>query len=137
MISNKIRIGLIVSFSFFSIFSCRPKAQNPDAPAPIITDITLDEAMELVAAEKDLVIIDVRTPEEIAEGKIFDQAMEMDYYGDFKKEVASLDTLGQYLLYCRSGKRSAKAAKIMKDQGFKDIKNLLGGYNNWADQNNK
>ena len=85
-------------------------------------------------AEPGIVLMDVRTPEEIANGKI-EGAQELDYYGiNFLEELGKLDKEKTYLVYCRSGNRSGKTCKLMADMGFKHLFNLAGGYNAWSQQ---
>ncbi len=39
---------------------------------------------------------------------------------------------GDIVLYCRSGERSARALNLLRDAGFRRLKNLVGGINAWA-----
>jgi rhodanese-related sulfurtransferase len=66
------------------------------------------------------VVIDVRSPEEFAAGHIAG-AVNIDVDGDFASGIAQLDKDAAYLLYCRSGRRSAIAAQEMAAAGFTDI----------------
>lgn len=82
----------------------------------------------------DLVILDVRTPEEFAEGHL-DGAMMIDFYAeDFAEQLGALDPSVPYLLYCRSGNRSGQAAAIMADLGFADVADVDGGIIAWTDR---
>ena len=63
-------------------------------------------------------IIDVRTPAEFAEGHVAD-AVNIDLQSvDFESKVRALEPSGTYLVYCRSGNRSATAADIMEAVGL-------------------
>lgn len=74
-----------------------------------------------VAMGPDVTVIDVRTPEEFGLGHL-DGAVNISLTsGVFETEIASLDPAGKYIVYCRSGNRSAQAAKIMKDAGFANL----------------
>ncbi len=76
----------------------------------------------------EYIMLDVRTPEEIAEGKINKGALEIDYYDeDFKEQLGRLDKTKKYLVYCRSGRRSGETMKIMEELGFAEAYDLLGG----------
>ncbi len=78
--------------------------------------------------QDDRVVIDIRTPEEIAEGKVIADALEIDFYDEtFKHQISQLDKERTYLLNCRSGSRSAQAVQIMKDLGFLEVYDLKGG----------
>ena len=77
-------------------------------------------------------VIDVRTPREIAQGKIIDSALEIDFYrNDFAKKINKLPKDKKYLIYCRSGNRSSKALKLMKKAGFTEVYELQGGITSW------
>ena len=84
------------------------------------------------AKKPNTVIIDVRTPEEFQAGHI-EGAVLMDYLETekFVKQVAALDPAKQYLLYCRTGKRSMNAATIMKTKGFTKVSDLKDGISEW------
>ncbi|MDB4787362.1 rhodanese-like domain-containing protein [Flavobacteriales bacterium] len=73
------------------------------------------------------VIIDCRTPSEVAGGMV-EGAEVLDWLGGgFKAKVPALDKSKTYYLYCRSGGRSGQAASFMRDQGFENVFNA-GGY---------
>ena len=64
------------------------------------------------------VVIDVRTPMEYAAGHV-EGALNLDVEsGLFESSLESLDKEATYLVYCRSGRRSAIAAEIMREKGF-------------------
>ena len=52
---------------------------------------------------------------------------------DFKEKVKELDKNKPVYLYCKKGGRSAKAAEILADLGFKEIYDLQGGITNWEE----
>jgi rhodanese-related sulfurtransferase len=84
--------------------------------------------------ESGVVILDVRTPGEFAEGYI-EGAQNIDFQsGNFENEIAALDKNVIYAVYCRSGNRSGQAAKIMHDAGFHEVYNLDGGVIDWANE---
>ena len=80
---------------------------------------------------ENLVILDVRTPEEFAEGHL-DGAVMIDFYrADFADQLAELDPNAPYLLYCRSGNRSGQTTAIMEELGFSDVADIDGGILAW------
>jgi rhodanese-related sulfurtransferase len=84
--------------------------------------------------EAGVVILDVRTPSEYAEGYI-EGAHNIDFQsGNFENEIATLDKNATFAVYCRSGNRSGQAAKIMHDAGFHNVYNLEGGVIDWANE---
>jgi rhodanese-related sulfurtransferase len=88
---------------------------------------------EKMAAKKKSKIIDVRTPEEVAEGHLADASTFNFLSPDFTSQVAGLNKKGTYLLYCRSGSRTRKAADAMQKMGFKHVYMLEGGINAWKE----
>jgi len=78
--------------------------------------------------------LDVRTPEEFAEGHI-DGAILVDFYDDdFAEQLAQLDPDVPYLLYCRSGNRSGQTRAILSELGFTDVADVDGGIVSWTGQ---
>ena len=76
----------------------------------------------------DGVFVDVRTPNEIANGKL-SGAKEINVTSaSFRSQIEKLDKNEAYIVYCRSGMRSARACKIMEQEGFTDVTNVAGGY---------
>lgn len=104
------------------------------AQSPVIRNVSAAEFKKVMDSLKDEVVLDVRTAEEIQKGKI-PGAIAVDFYGkDFKPAIESLDRSKTYLVYCSAGRRSAKAAELMKNLGFKQVYNLEAGYDGWAKQ---
>jgi rhodanese-related sulfurtransferase len=101
-------------------------------PPPVAKDITPEEAnMMLMASSFFIIVIDVRTPEEYTGGYI-DNAINVDFNSDnFSDEINRFDQDKIYLIYCRSGKRSAAASNVMAKLGFKNIYNMTGGILAW------
>ena len=88
-----------------------------------------DFAKEL-KSNKDAVLVDVRTSAEFRSGRI-PGAINLDLMSsDFDKRTASLDKSKTYLVYCRSGNRSAQACGVMASKGLKSA-NLSGGIISW------
>lgn len=76
-------------------------------------------------------IVDVRTPREFSEGHIAN-AVNMDVTSDdFESKIEALDKDKPVMVYCKAGGRSAKAAGILKDKGFKQVYDLDGGMIGW------
>ena len=95
--------------------------------------ISADAAAAVLAdAPDDLVILDVRTPEEYAEGHL-DGAVLVDFYdADFADQLAELDPAVPYLVYCRSGNRSGQTLPLMEQLGFGSASDIDGGILAWA-----
>ncbi len=110
---------------------------SQETPTQIIEDITPQEAFTLIQNNKnnpDFVILDVRTPEEFADGHL-ENATNLDYYSEtFRDELNKLDKDKTYLVYCRSGKRSRNAVDIMEELNFKEAYNMTGGIIQWLEE---
>lgn len=109
-------------------------AAAPVGDAAGIRLVNAQEGADILAnPPDDLVVLDVRTPAEFAEGHI-EGAMMIDFNGpDFADQVAELDPDAPYLLYCRSGNRSGQAASIMDELGFADVADVDGGILAWGE----
>ena len=78
-------------------------------------------------------VIDVRSPEEFAEGHI-EGAVNFNVQGpDFLDQISTLDPAGTYAVYCRSGNRSQPAVATMADNGITSIYELESGIVGWQD----
>lgn len=90
-------------------------------------------ALEIVeAAPEGLVILDVRTPEEFAEARL-PGAINVDFYApDFRDRLDALDKDVPYVLYCRSGSRSATVRELMRELGFREVHEIGGGILRWT-----
>ncbi|MCP5029322.1 MAG: rhodanese-like domain-containing protein [Actinomycetia bacterium] len=81
----------------------------------------------------DLVILDVRTPDEYAEGHIEGSVLLDFYAADFAELLAGLDPEVPYLVYCRSGNRSGQTTQLMEGLGFSTVYDVDGGVIAWAE----
>ena len=79
---------------------------------------------DAVVVQSDAIIIDVRTPEEFAAGHL-EGAVLIDIKDvSFDSKIAALDPDASYIVYCRSGNRSAQAVERMRGAGIDDITDL-------------
>lgn len=134
---------LLAALSILLVLACQQKGQNQSHhqeikqdtlvkdPAQVQSMTTDDLASLLSDQPDDIVLLDVRTPEEVAQGQI-PGSLGINYFDDdFEQLVSALDPEKTYIVYCRSGNRSGKAGKIMVDNGFREVYNLKGGYTEW------
>jgi rhodanese-related sulfurtransferase len=90
--------------------------------------------LEKLVAQKgadQLNIIDVRTPQEFAEGHIPHARNINIMDGDFMERINQLPKEQPYYLICRSGNRSGQAARKMQAEGFQELYNISGGMLAW------
>ena len=99
-------------------------------------NITQQEWEEQVAADKNAVILDVRTGPECAQGMLENaQCVDMLLRQEFVGRLEKMDKSKSYYVYCRSGQRSAGACQLMDQMGFTNVYNLIGGISNWEIKN--
>ncbi|MBC5772506.1 rhodanese-like domain-containing protein [Pontibacter sp. KCTC 32443] len=111
-----ILVTLVAAF-----FSCAEPQQEGTA----VKTLTPTEYKE--KASKEGVLVDVRTPEEYAAGHLTEATNSNFLDGTFAESIKGWDQEKTYYLYCASGNRSGKAAKLMQEAGFKNVYNI-GGY---------
>lgn len=123
--------GLVAGVILLGLAGCGGDSSTATAS---IETISAAEAADLLAAPPDgLVVLDVRTPGEFAAGHLPD-AINLDYQAaGFADDLGALDREVPYLLYCRSGNRSAQAREMMRGLGFVEVHELGGGMNAWAE----
>ncbi len=97
-----------------------------------MADLSQKEWTEQLENSTNAFLLDVRTPEEVADGYI-PNATNIDIHlgQGFLDEIEKLDKSKTYFVYCRSGARSGQACAIMNSVGFENAYNLLGGFMNW------
>lgn len=97
--------------------------------------LTPNEFNAHLNATTQIQLVDVRTPEEYAEGYI-EGAVNINFNAaDFDVQIQSQTQSMAVYVYCRSGGRSAAAAKQMSEMGFTQVYDLEGGFLNWQENN--
>ncbi len=120
----------------FAVLTAQTAAPAPASPAVAVSNetqnVTPAEAEKLLKEKKEIVVLDVRTADEFAEGHI-PGAKNIDFLsGDFAKKAAELDPSKTYLIHCAAGGRSSKAVSCLKDQKFTGtVYHLNSGFKEW------
>ncbi|WP_058308796.1 rhodanese-like domain-containing protein [Gracilibacillus massiliensis] len=91
-------------------------------------EISTKELQNLVEANNELNIIDVREVDEVATGKIKGAVNIPLGLLEFRKQ--ELNKSEEYIMVCRSGGRSGQATKYLEGQGF-NVTNMTGGMLSW------
>ena len=108
------------------------QASNTTAQGPTIQHIDSKQFQSKIT-EKNTVVLDVRTKEEVSEGYIKGATLFIDVNGgDFDAQIKKLDKTKTYLVYCRSGKRSMMASTVLVENGFSKVYNLDGGISGYS-----
>ena len=125
---NKVVLSLsIVGLLLFSACQTNQveKVTSSDEIQNIITSLNNVDAIDF--ANTNNVLIDVRTPEEYAEGHI-KGAINLNVKDDnFGKKVSELDSTKNYYIYCRSGVRAKSAEAIMLENNLKKVHTFQDG----------
>ncbi len=130
---------LFISLSM-TLFACGNKKNieqaattqpNTEDQNPVPKDVSTADAKKMISENKDLVIIDVRTPGEVSQGIIAGAKVIDINAPDFEQQIAKLDKSKPTLVYCKAGGRSKRACSAMSKIGFKELYNLADGYDSW------
>lgn len=120
-------VFLIFAFMFITTLSCSNENKG-------FKSVSVEEFTEIIKDLENVIILDVRTNEEYANGHI-EKSINIDVKQDGFEEIAKnqLSKDKTIVLYCRSGRRSKKAAEILTKNGYKVIE-LNSGYSGWQNQ---
>jgi len=106
-----------------------PAAAPASGPDPI-QHADAARAAELIQSKK-VVVLDLRTPEEFANGHIAG-ATNIDFLANgFDQKLGALDKQTPYLIHCASGRRSTSSLATFKKLQFKSVIHLDGGMKAW------
>lgn len=118
---NFIFFGIVL---FLATFNCKNDEREG-------VKLVTPEEMQTILETEDVQLIDVRTPEEYKEGYI-KNSQNIDYNSPtFDEDIIKLDKTKPVILYCKSGKRSAKCSEKLIKAGFEKIYELEGGITEW------
>jgi adenylyltransferase/sulfurtransferase len=110
---------------------CGIRGEEKGASANI-ADMTPEELKQKMdAGEKNLFVLDVREPNEY---QICNLGGTLIPLNELPKRVGELDASKEIVVHCKGGGRSAKAVEYLKQQGFSNVHNLVGGINAWAER---
>ncbi|MAJ13132.1 MAG: hypothetical protein CMD09_03910 [Flavobacteriales bacterium] len=88
-------------------------------------------SLNKILNDKDIIVLDVRTSEEINAGYIPNSTF-IDYYdNNFENKINLIDRSKKIYILCKSGGRSVKAVEILSKKGFRNVYNLEGGFMRW------
>ncbi|WP_025742268.1 rhodanese-like domain-containing protein [Aquimarina pacifica] len=114
-----------VLFLTLIVISCKHKEQNPSVE--LITAEEMDSLIDMGKVQ----LIDVRTPEEYAQGHI-EGAVNIDFRNkNFEELISKVDKTKPVAVYCGRGGRSGKCSSYMKKAGFTKVYDLDGGITEW------
>lgn len=115
------KLKLILFFSILLNLSC---AQTQTPSSKPMANVTSEEL-------EHVVLLDVRTPEEYAQGHL-DNSLNVNWFdAGFAQQVEGIDKDETIYVYCKVGGRSAKAQQKLQSLGYRNVINLEGGYDAW------
>lgn len=94
-------------------------------------DISIDESKKLINNGEVTLILDVRDADEFAKGHL-KNAIQIPVK-ELKENLNDIEKFKDelVLVYCRSGKKSAEAINILKENGFKNLVHMKDGISKW------
>lgn len=105
------------------------KSDTESGKAAVIS-INAEEAKAKLDSDDSIILLDVRTPEEYREGHIPGAKLLPVNDIEAKAETEIPEKSATYIVYCRSGSRSAAASAQLVEMGYENICDL-GGINDW------
>lgn len=95
----------------------------------VVDTVTVQQLKQMRDEQQDFVLIDVREPDEYNICHLDGLLIPL---GTLAEHLPTLDKSKFYILHCRSGGRSHRAAELMLAAEFKQVANLIGGISAWA-----
>ena len=124
---NKILTIILLGIAIITFGGCSSKE---DTASSSYEKITSKEAKEMMDGNSDIIILDVRSEEEFNTGHIEGALLIPDNQITEKAEDTLTEKSATILVYCRSGRRSALAAKDLSELGYSNVYDF-GGITDW------
>jgi thioredoxin 1 len=119
---------LLLLFTSFSILLNACSNASPESDGDKLSP---KEFQKKINETTNAIIVDVRTPEEFADGHI-QNAINVNWRGDsFEADIDKLNKTNPVFVYCLSGGRSSAASESMRNKGFTKVYELKGGILKW------
>jgi sulfur-carrier protein adenylyltransferase/sulfurtransferase len=108
-------------------------APEPGAAAANPDEVTVQEMKKALDEPKlGIRVLDVREPDEVQIAQV--KGVSLFPLSSLPQQFTDLDPNQQYYLHCKSGMRSLKALRFLKEQGFKYVKSVKGGITAWSEE---
>jgi len=113
---------------------CKVMQLCPSECRDLINRLSGPQSKDTSSDRRCLIILDVRTAQEYRSGHL-NGSINLDFRStSFADKLARLDRGKPYLVYCRTGVRSGRAAALMKSLGFQWLYDLTGGITGWQSE---
>ena len=134
-----IRIGVLTGLMMLVFQGCQPAENGAEASSEseiaeeiVIIHYNSEQSAALLSENPDVVVLDVRTPEEYQGGHI-KGAVNVNYMAaDFESQLVPMDRETAYLVHCQGGGRSGKSLALFRKLGFQKIYHLDDGFGGWV-----
>jgi len=109
--------------------ACGMGEQSPDGYENASIEHAHDHWRQGAKSLIPFMLLDVRTPEEYAEGHI--KGAKLIPIQQLAEHLNEVPHDKQVYVYCKSGGRSSRASKLLASNGFSNIENIKGGFDAW------
>jgi molybdopterin/thiamine biosynthesis adenylyltransferase/rhodanese-related sulfurtransferase len=110
---------------------CGIPQANAQARADEVPEITVQELKGRMEDGDRVSVLDVREPHEYEVANIGARLIPL---GELPERLAELDRDENFAVHCKTGGRSARAVKLMREAGFQNVYNVEGGITAWSDE---
>jgi sulfur-carrier protein adenylyltransferase/sulfurtransferase len=111
-----------------------PSASEEQSMSNGVPEITVTELKQRLDDGESVTIVDVREPYEWEIGNLGEFGALLIPLAELEERLDEIPDQGDIVLQCRSGGRSEKALKFLREQGFENLYNLKGGILAWSDE---
>lgn len=105
---------------------------NVNDPQEDVLEISVEQFKDIKDNGNNIVVLDVREYHEYDIANIEDSVLIP--LGELPDRLDELNPDDEIVVHCHHGSRSMRATQFLKDQGFKNVKNLAGGIDEWAEK---
>ena len=110
---------------------CGIPQANAQAQTDEVPEITVGELKEKLNNGQNVSVLDVREPHEYEVANIGARLIPL---GELPERLVELDRDETFAVHCKTGGRSARAVKLLKEAGFQNVYNVSGGITAWSEE---
>ncbi|MDQ3795082.1 MAG: rhodanese-like domain-containing protein, partial [Actinomycetota bacterium] len=110
---------------------CGIPQANAQAQTDEVPEITVGELKEKLDSGEDVFVLDVREPHEYEVANIGARLIPL---GELPQRLVELDQNDNVAIHCKTGGRSARAVRLMREAGFENVYNVKGGITAWSEE---
>ena len=123
---------LVIGLLVWSLFSGAVSGEIGVSPIrDAYINVTAEEAKGVIESNPNIILLDVRMPDEFLSENI--SGARCMPLSELKERIGELDKGREVFVYCNSGMKSKQACKILAENGFETVYNMLGGINAWME----